>query len=65
MILKNTERDQSAEIAAKRKENTYGGIKNHNAKIFFLTNFKETYSAVRERCKSKGIPHSICMKKEL
>lgn len=32
MILKNTERDQSAEISARRKEGTYGGIKNHNAK---------------------------------
>ena len=32
-VLENTERDQSAEIATRRKEDNYGGIKNHNAKI--------------------------------
>ena len=32
-VLENTERDQSAEIATSRKEDNYGGIKNHNAKI--------------------------------
>ena len=32
-VLENTERDQSAEIATRRKDDNYGGIKNHNAKI--------------------------------